>query len=63
MSAERAASVILRGMRSGRPRVSFPLWMAASARLVGLLPADVLARLLQAVPGRAATAYMQGPGR
>ncbi len=63
MSAERAASVILRGMRSGRPRVSFPFWMAASARLVGLLPANVLARLLQATPGRAATAYLQGPGR
>lgn len=62
MSAEQAAAVILRGMRSGRPRVSFPVWMAASARLVGLLPANVLARLLHAAPGRAAVAYFQGPG-
>lgn len=63
MSAEHAAAVILRGVRSGRPRVSFPFWMAASARLVGLLPADILARLLRAAPGRAAVAYFQGPGR
>lgn len=63
MSAERAAAIILRGMRSGRPRVSFPFWMAASARLLGLLPAGVLARFLRAVPGRAAVAYFQGPGR
>lgn len=63
MSTERAAAIILRGMRSGRPRVSFPFWMAASARLVGLLPANVLARLLRAVPGRAAVAYFEGPRR
>jgi len=38
MSAERAAAVILRGVAAGRVRVTFPRWMAAGARIGGLLP-------------------------
>lgn len=38
MSPERAAAVILRGIAAGRVRVAFPWWMAAAARLGGLLP-------------------------
>jgi NAD(P)-dependent dehydrogenase (short-subunit alcohol dehydrogenase family) len=38
MSAERAADVILRGIAAGRVRVAFPWWMAAGARIGGLLP-------------------------
>ncbi len=38
MSAERAAGLMLRGIRAGRRRVTFPLWLAAAARLGDLLP-------------------------
>ncbi|MFT8246857.1 SDR family NAD(P)-dependent oxidoreductase [Roseomonas sp. BN140053] len=61
MTAERAAELILRGLRSGKPRVAFPLWMAASARVLGLLPATLVSRLLRALPGQTAVAYMRGP--
>jgi short-subunit dehydrogenase len=63
MTAERAASLILQGVRRGRGRVSFPIWMAASARLLGLLPAGLVSGFLDALPGRTAVAYMQGPDR
>ncbi|HEX3984608.1 MAG TPA: SDR family NAD(P)-dependent oxidoreductase [Acidisoma sp.] len=38
MSAERAAGLMLRGIRARQTRVTFPLWVAAAARLVDLLP-------------------------
>jgi len=38
MSAERAADIILRGIAAGGVRVAFPWWMAAGARIGGLLP-------------------------
>jgi short-subunit dehydrogenase len=38
MSAERAAGLMLRGIRAGRTRVTFPLWMATAARFGNLLP-------------------------
>lgn len=61
MPASRAAVLILRGVRRGRGRVSFPIWMAISARVLGLLPAGVLSRFLEALPGRTAVAYLLGP--
>lgn len=61
MSAPAAAAIILRAVRRGRGRVSFPFWMAASARLLGLLPASLLSRFLGALPGRTAVAYLRGP--
>ena len=61
MTAEDAAAIILRAVTQGRGRVSFPFWMAASARILGLLPARALSRFLSALPGRTAVAYMQGP--
>ncbi|MCB8879078.1 SDR family NAD(P)-dependent oxidoreductase [Acidisoma cellulosilytica] len=38
MSAERAAGLMLRGIRAKRTRVIFPLWVGTAARLVALLP-------------------------
>lgn len=38
MSAEQAAGRMLRGIRARRRRVTFPLWLAAAARLAALLP-------------------------
>ncbi|WP_458095488.1 SDR family NAD(P)-dependent oxidoreductase [Roseomonas sp. WA12] len=61
MTAEQAAAIILHAARQGRGRVSFPFWMAASARVLGLLPARVLSRFLSALPGQTAVAYMRGP--
>jgi NAD(P)-dependent dehydrogenase (short-subunit alcohol dehydrogenase family) len=46
MSADRAARIALAGIAAGRVRVAFPWWMAAGARLVGLLPAGVSAAFL-----------------
>ncbi|MBS0559020.1 MAG: SDR family NAD(P)-dependent oxidoreductase [Proteobacteria bacterium] len=48
MDADRAAAIILRGMASGRTRIAFPWWMAAAARLTGLLPPRLTGRLLAA---------------
>jgi short-subunit dehydrogenase len=50
MDAERAAHIILRGIGRGHVRVVFPWWMGALARLGGMLPAALLARL----PGKPA---------
>jgi short-subunit dehydrogenase len=44
MDADRAAAIMLRGIASGRTRVAFPWWMAAAARLAGLLPPALPAR-------------------
>jgi short-subunit dehydrogenase len=50
MDAERAAGIILRGLERGRGRVVFPWWMGTLARLGGMLPPGLLARL----PGKPA---------
>ncbi|HEY7576048.1 MAG TPA: SDR family NAD(P)-dependent oxidoreductase, partial [Acetobacteraceae bacterium] len=42
MDAERAASIILRGLAAGRMRVAFPWWMGVAARAAGLLPPPVI---------------------
>ncbi|MFC0408373.1 SDR family NAD(P)-dependent oxidoreductase [Roseomonas elaeocarpi] len=63
MSAEHAAATILRHLPRGRPRVTFPRWMALGAQVVNILPADRVDRLLRALPGRTAQAYVLGPGR
>jgi short-subunit dehydrogenase len=52
MTAERAAAIILHGLVRGRRRVAFPWWMAAAARVAGLLPLALSARLLNTVPGK-----------
>jgi hypothetical protein len=52
MSADRAARIALAGIAAGRVRVAFPWWMAAGARLVGLLPAGVSAAFLAAQPAK-----------
>jgi NADP-dependent 3-hydroxy acid dehydrogenase YdfG len=48
MDADRAAAIILRGMAAGRVRIAFPWWMAAAARLTGLLPPRLVGTLLRA---------------
>jgi NAD(P)-dependent dehydrogenase (short-subunit alcohol dehydrogenase family) len=52
MEADRAAAIMLRGMLAGRQRVAFPWWMAAAARLVGLLPAPWTTALLGTQRGK-----------
>jgi short-subunit dehydrogenase len=56
MPAGRAARIMLRGIAAGRRRVVFPWWMGAAARLAGLLPLGVSARLLGLAPGKAVKA-------
>jgi short-subunit dehydrogenase len=46
MDPERAAAIILRGIAAGRVRLAFPWWLAAVARIVGLLPPRLLGKLL-----------------
>jgi short-subunit dehydrogenase len=46
MDADRAAAIILRGMTAARVRIAFPWWMAAAARLTGLLPPQLIGTLL-----------------
>ena len=46
MDAERAAAIILRGIAADRTRIMFPWWMGVAARLAGLLPARLTARLV-----------------
>lgn len=53
MDADRAARIILRGIRRGRARIVFPWWMGLGARIGGLLPADLLGRLLATQTGKA----------
>ncbi len=53
MDAERAARIILRAIAGGRTRVAFPWWMAAAARLTGLLPPRLTGALLALPPGKA----------
>lgn len=53
MDADRAVRIILRGIAAGRVRVAFPWWMAAAARVAGLLPPRLLGRLLASQPAKA----------
>lgn len=50
MDADRAATLILTGVRAGRTRLVFPWWMGAMARLIGLLPPGLLGRLMPEDP-------------
>ena len=52
MEADRAAAIMLRGMLAGRQRIAFPWWLAAMARVVGLLPAPWATRMLGSQPGK-----------
>jgi len=53
MSADRAARIILRAIDAGRIRVAFPWWMAAVARLGGLLPPRLTGAVMARSPGKA----------
>ena len=46
MSSERAAGVIVAGLRSNRPVIAFPFLFALATRLHGLLPDGIRRRLL-----------------
>ena len=46
MDADRAARLVLRGVASGRVRLTFPWWMGLGARAGGLLPPRWLARIM-----------------
>jgi NADP-dependent 3-hydroxy acid dehydrogenase YdfG len=50
MDAEPAAAIVLRGLAAARVRVAFPWWMAAAARLTGLLPPRLAGTLLSTRP-------------
>lgn len=52
MDADQAARIMLRGLAAGRRRVVFPRWLGLVARLVGLLPPALSARLLAAPPAK-----------
>jgi short-subunit dehydrogenase len=56
MDADRAASRIVHGLAAGKTRIAFPWWVAAAARLVGLLPPRLSAALLSMPPGKDALA-------
>jgi NAD(P)-dependent dehydrogenase (short-subunit alcohol dehydrogenase family) len=60
MEAERAARIILRGIGAGRVRIAFPWWLAAMARIAGLLPPRLLGTLLATQPAKAP--MTGGPG-
>jgi NAD(P)-dependent dehydrogenase (short-subunit alcohol dehydrogenase family) len=51
MEAERAAVIILRGIRAGRRRIVFPWWMGVLARIAGMLP--FRDRAMARLPGKA----------
>jgi short-subunit dehydrogenase len=51
MDADRAAGLILRGIAAGRIRLAFPWWLAALARIVGLLPPRLLGKLVPDTAG------------
>jgi short-subunit dehydrogenase len=46
MDADRAVSLILRGVRRGKTRIVFPFWMGLGARFLQLLPPAMIARIL-----------------
>ncbi len=52
MAPEHAAAIILRGVAAGHRRIAFPWWLAGGARLAGLLPPALLARLLAGAPAK-----------
>ncbi len=52
MDADRAATIILRGVARGRVRVAFPWWVAAAARAGGAMPASWLLRAMRDVGGK-----------
>jgi NAD(P)-dependent dehydrogenase (short-subunit alcohol dehydrogenase family) len=53
MDADIAAARVLAGIRAGRRRHVFPVWLGLAARLVGLLPPRVTAALLAPAGGKA----------
>ncbi len=46
MQPDEAARIILRGVAAGRQRIAFPWWLQACARLGGMLPPALVARLV-----------------
>lgn len=45
LEADKAARIILKGVRAGKPRVIFPWWLGIMARMAALLPQNMLRRL------------------
>jgi NAD(P)-dependent dehydrogenase (short-subunit alcohol dehydrogenase family) len=52
MSADRAAALMLRAIRLDMTRYAFPGWIATSARLAALLPADWREAVARRFPGK-----------
>jgi short-subunit dehydrogenase len=52
MDADRAAQIILAGLRQDRTRITFPWWLGLAARFGGLLPPRLLAWLLISQPAK-----------
>lgn len=52
MSAEKAATLIQRGLAANRGRIAFPLPLYAAAQLIGLLPVAAKQALLIRAPGK-----------
>lgn len=53
MDADRAAEIILAGLRQDKTRITFPWWMGLAARLGGMLPPRLVAWLLAGQPAKA----------
>jgi short-subunit dehydrogenase len=54
MSADRAAGLIISGLRGNKARIAFPWQTYGIAGVFGLLPAGLSARLLSRLPGKPA---------
>lgn len=54
MDADKAAAVVKKGLAAGRGRISFPWPMAAAVRLLTLLPAGLVDRLVARAPKKPA---------
>ena len=61
MSVERAAGLIARGLAMNKARIAFPWPMVAAVRLLGLLPPDMLIRLMARLPAKSELTEAAGP--
>ena len=61
MSVERAAGLIAAGLAANKARIAFPWPMVAAARLLALLPPDMLAWLMARLPAKSELSEAAGP--